>query len=521
MYKLFLTLRYLSRRRIALFAIVSVWLCVAMVLIVISVMGGFLDMIQERTRGLLSDLIIETGSLQGFPYYQEFIDELYARLPGQVVKATPAIYNYGILRVPENNYTKPVQVVGIRLDEYVQVNTFAQGLYYDRYYPGSTTLAPQGRPVSGIDEQGRLALPEDLEAAFRRYLESHPDSKTRDLDEPSIYSPDGVGWYRFAEDSGPPRYVGKELPGIIIGIDLIAERKKDGTYDRFLPRGCDIVLTLLPLTEAGQVTGEGSVTTAMRYVDDSYTRVYEIDKIAAYVDFDFLQRTLRMDSQERIDGTFTPPRASQILVKIGDGLDANKVKTEVEAVWAAFYARLDPKLTDTDRELLSHMDVDTWQERQQVYIRAVEKEKVLVVILFGVISLVAVVLVGCIFYMIVTQKTRDIGIIKAVGASARGVAAVFIGYAAAIGVVGSILGTVSGVVFVRYINELQDFLARLNPNLRVWSPDVYAFDRIPNTVKPPEVAAIVLIAVMASMLGAVIPAVFAARVWPVKTLRYE
>ena len=99
MYKLFFALRYLRRRRVAVFAVLSVWLCVAMVLIVISVMGGFLDMVKERSRGLLGDLIVDNATLEGFPYYQEFIDQLYKEMPDQVEVATPVIYNYGLIRM--------------------------------------------------------------------------------------------------------------------------------------------------------------------------------------------------------------------------------------------------------------------------------------------------------------------------------------------------------------------------------------------------------------------------------------
>jgi ABC-type lipoprotein release transport system permease subunit len=76
MYKLFLALRYLRKKLIALFAVGSVTLCVFMVLVVISVMGGFLEMVKERSRGLLSDIVVDNGSLQGFPYYEEFVTHL-------------------------------------------------------------------------------------------------------------------------------------------------------------------------------------------------------------------------------------------------------------------------------------------------------------------------------------------------------------------------------------------------------------------------------------------------------------
>jgi lipoprotein-releasing system permease protein len=171
--------------------------------------------------------------------------------------------------------------------------------------------------------------------------------------------------------------------------------------------------------------------------------------------------------------------------------------------------------------LLAKVKIETWEQRQVQFIAAVEKEKVLVTILFALISLVAVVLIGCIFYMIVEKKTKDIGIVKSVGATSRGVAGIFIGYGAAVGVVGAFLGTVSAIIFVRYINEIQGLLAKLNPKLRVWSPEVYTFDRIPNVVKFQEAGVIVLIAIIAAMLGALLPAVLAARIWPVDALRYE
>ncbi|MCK6486176.1 MAG: FtsX-like permease family protein [Phycisphaerae bacterium] len=123
--------------------------------------------------------------------------------------------------------------------------------------------------------------------------------------------------------------------------------------------------------------------------------------------------------------------------------------------------------------------------------------------------------------MIVVEKTRDIGIIKSLGGSAQGVAAVFLIYGAAIGVVGATLGSIIGAVFVRYINEVQDWLARLNPEWRIWSPQTYSFDRIPDTVKLDEMLWIAGLAILAAIVGAVAPALRAARTWPVEALRYE
>ena len=174
-----------------------------------------------------------------------------------------------------------------------------------------------------------------------------------------------------------------------------------------------------------------------------------------------------------------------------------------------------------NQRLLSYVQIQTWEEKQARFIQAVEKEKYLVTTLFGVISLVAVFLVGCIFYMIVQQKTRDIGVVKSIGATSFGVAGIFLIYGAAVGIVGGALGSLVGTGFVWYINDVQEVLAWISPQARIWSPEVYSFDRIPNHVNGSDVAVIYIVAIFASMLGSVVAAIRAARVWPVEALRYE
>ncbi|MGD2110217.1 MAG: FtsX-like permease family protein [Phycisphaerae bacterium] len=528
MYKWFLAARYLYTKLIALFAVASVMLCVAMVLVVMSVMGGFLDTIRARARGLHSEIVLDNGMLQGFPFYEEFGDYIARELPDLVESSTPVIYTYGIFRVPVTTLTKTARVVGIRLDEYVKVNDFQEGLHYETYFPGTTRLGMQGIPVAAI-EGDSIRLPRDLIEANKNWRDTEADPEAvaafeRHPFEYVIYPDEAVTFAderAFAADAGPPRYQGPERYGVIVGCDLLNPRREDGNFTRYYARGTEVAVTLMPLSPTGTASNEPPVRLPLRYVDDSRTGIFEIDSSSIYVDFEMLQKRLAMDPQPLLEGGSTKARTNQLLVDTNDAVELNEARRRVAAAWDRFYAQLPSDLTYGDAQGLKYVTVSTWEDLQREFIAAVEKEKILVTILFALISMVAILLIGCIFYMIVEKKTRDIGILKSLGASSIGVAAMFIIYAAVVGVVGSVLGTFVGTVFVWNINDIQDWLASLNPQLRVWSPTIYSFDRIPDIVKHADVLWICAVAIVSSMLGSLIPAWFAGRIWPVEALRYE
>lgn len=162
----------------------------------------------------------------------------------------------------------------------------------------------------------------------------------------------------------------------------------------------------------------------------------------------------------------------------------------------------------------------TWEESMQTFLTAVQKEKVMMLTLFGIISMVAVLLVLSIFIQIVKEKTRDIGIIKSVGASAGDVAGVFLLYALCIGLVGVAAGTGLGVLTVYQINEIHDVIADLT-GVVMWDPTVYVLQKIPNLVDPLDAAWVAGIGILASTAAAVVPAFLAARLPPVRALAYE
>jgi lipoprotein-releasing system permease protein len=125
-----------------------------------------------------------------------------------------------------------------------------------------------------------------------------------------------------------------------------------------------------------------------------------------------------------------------------------------------------------------------------------------------------------IFSMIVVEKTRDIGIMKALGASTSGVRNIFLGYGLLLGAVGSGVGMVGGLVFVRYINEIEKGLSVILKH-KVFDDSIYYFDRIPTVVETHTVVAIVIGALVIAVGASVWPAQRAAKMHPVKALRFE
>src|SRR5208337_3830334 len=104
------------------------------------------------------------------------------------------------------------------------------------------------------------------------------------------------------------------------------------------------------------------------------------------------------------------------------------------------------------------LKVETWDEHQQDILNAVEHEKSLLVVLFAIISIVAIFLIFCIFFMIVMEKTRDIGIVKSVGARGSSVAGIFLGYGLSIGLVGGGAGLLLAYLVVHNINEIHTWI---------------------------------------------------------------
>ena len=122
--------------------------------------------------------------------------------------------------------------------------------------------------------------------------------------------------------------------------------------------------------------------------------------------------------------------------------------------------------------------------------------------------------------MIVVEKMRDIGILKALGASNAGVMGIFLSYGLGLGLVGAGLGTVLGLLITLNINEIEHVVTKLTGH-DVFPRDVYYFDGIPTDLQLGSVFLVNLGAILIAVGASVFPSLRAALLHPVRALRYE
>ena len=162
----------------------------------------------------------------------------------------------------------------------------------------------------------------------------------------------------------------------------------------------------------------------------------------------------------------------------------------------------------------------TWIEMNRQYFDAVSLERTVMTFLLFFIVIVAAFGIMNTLITVTVQKRREIGIMKAVGASIGQIMGVFLFQGIVVGIFGTITGLGLGMTLIRFRNEFSRWLAG-TLQIEIFPRSVYQFSEIPAEVIPSDVIRICIAAFIICSLAALIPAYFAARVDPVKALRYE
>jgi lipoprotein-releasing system permease protein len=471
MYKSLLCWKYLRTRFLAFVCIVSVMLGVATLVVVNSVMAGFSTKLKDRFHGLLSDVAIESPSFNGFPIPAGQMMAMIEKSPAaQHIEAmTGTVEVFGMctyeLGPARERVMTPVQIVGIDPKGRAAVGGFSQYFVQeDRQLDPSFDLTPE---------------------AMTRWKGINPAPPVIQQKPPE----DGIPF------PAPPPAEANSPIGAIPGFGITNYRTVDPITHEIKDRPLLVPGDSFKLVTIG-VMGEKQnlrpVDANFTVCDSIRTEMTEYDGRFIYVPLDYLQRIRGMKDE-----------VTHIQIRLKDYSKAPEVVAELRKIFKDDYS----------------FHIRTWEDKQSSLLSAVQIERGLLNLLLFMIIGVAGFCILAIFSMIVREKTRDIGILKSLGASNRGILQIFLGYGLLLGTIGSLLGTILGLLITWNINPIEHQLFKMTGV--GFDRTVYYFDAIPTQVELMTLLFVNIGAIAIAVTFSVWPALRAAMLRPVQALRFE
>jgi lipoprotein-releasing system permease protein len=556
MYKLLLAWRYLRTRYIALASIISVTLGVGTLIVVNSVMAGFAHEMHIRLHSILADIVFEAHGMDGFADPQWHEEEIRKIVGDDLVGITRAVHVPAMVNVPVRGQwiTRHVTLVGVDEKTYADVSDFREYLLHPEnrrqltfrlhetgYGDKQHQLPPSGWPYRRMkiqyereiaaeqeelrrsQEVPRAILPQDVESDAPPSAPQPPVASDQGFELPELKPPQALDGETTnpspaavagPNDSGslpadpfasqqatqasfdPAK---EQFTGVILGIAIGSVRQRDGegnVVDYYLCRPGDDVRITFP--SAGQPPK--AMSDMFTVVDFYESKMSEYDSSFAFIPLRRLQEMRGM-----IDPATGLESVTTIQMRLRPGADLNAIRDRLRERFPA-----------------EHFPyrIQTWRDMQGPLLAAVQMETMLLNILLFLIIAVAGFGILATFFMIVVEKTKDIGILKALGAPSQGVMSIFLSYGFSLGLVGATVGLIGGLLFVIYINDIAR-LIEIITGQEVFDPTIYYFSRIPTIIEPQTVIGVMVGAVLIAVLASVLPALRAARLHPVQALRYE
>jgi lipoprotein-releasing system permease protein len=504
-YKLLLCVRYLRTRYLAFVCIVSVMLGVATLIVVNSVMSGFSTKLKDRLRGIISDVRVETDCASGFDATTPEVEaKIMASPMGQHIEAmSPTVEMFALIQYNVRDrygrkipITKHVRLVGVDPERQAKVGGFSEYLVRQKNSPNpSFDLTDEA--YRRLEQTRRMEMDNDF------FREQQPPAPPAGL--PSFLELPKIEGNPVPIHNAPipPPQMGAlpaaRLPGVILGHSLAHYRmanEKD-EYGEQIDRP-----VLLPGDEIfiATVGASGTKPVSATFIVTDYlkTEMSEYDDRLVYVPLQDLQRIRGMDDH-----------VNAMQIKLKDG-----VRKDSRFIHERFVPSLQQMMP------MPEARVQSWEQQQGPLLSAIDIERGILNILLFLIVGVAGFGVLAIFSMIVSEKYRDIGVMKALGASSQGIMSIFLGYGLLLGIVGCVAGTILGLAITYNINEIEKQLAKISGK-QIFDRSVYYFDKIPVNVEVSNIAMINLGAVAIAVVFSILPAIRAARLHPVRALRFE
>jgi len=301
------------------------------------------------------------------------------------------------------------------------------------------------------------------------------------------------------------------LAGCVVGVDLWLVRNAWGEYSYApVPAKAALAITCFPLTAKGALAKAGTDmvnTKIFYYSDTSRSGLARVDGSIIYLPFG--------DAQMLCGMAGTDKRTNAIYIKFKPGVKLAAGCEKVALLWKNFAAE---KTADKSVDLLKTVTVKSWKDYRRTFVAAMEKEYTMVAVMFALVGITTVCIVFVVLYMIVSHKSKDIGILKSVGASKADVVELFCGFAVTVGLLGSCVGIIGGWLFLLRINKIENWLFE-HFGFQLWDRTIYAIGSIPNEVEPKLLVVITLAAVAVCLAGAFVPSRYAAKLEPVQSLQ--
>lgn len=342
----------------------------------------------------------------------------------------------------------------------------------------------------GVEIMGIDAVRHSQVTGFAKTLHFHKDNASKAFEQ--VYDPN--------------------LPGCVVGIDLLLMRDAKGTYTHgSVAAEIPLAVTCFPLTARGALAKAGGLglvnTKTFYYSDTSHSGLVRVDNSMVYLPFEQAQLLCGMDEPVK--------RASAIHIKFKSNVKLETGCEKIASLWQSFKQE---KASEKQAYLLETVTVQSWKEYRRAFIAAMEKEQTMMTAMFVLVGVTTVFIVFVVFYMIISHKSKDIGVLKSIGVSNVNLIELYLGFACLVGVLGSAIGTIGGYWFLLYINKIEDWLFE-HFEFQLWDRAICAIGDIPNQIEFKVLAVIILSAVAACLIGALVPSWQAARLRPVETLQ--
>ncbi len=451
--------RYVFRRLIPYAAVLAVAFGVFSLISVLAVMEGFKEEMRDRIRGSLSHLAVfgrYTSTFVGADDAIAMIQDLDHVEAAAPYITAPALYKANTVSFCELRGIDPLAEA--------KVGDFASFLLrqseWERLIDDESATLPDSRmPLTDAEIKQLFSLER------RRRLSFNP------------FSSQSEGFGR----QSPPQ-------PIVVGIEA-------------LRRNQTRIGDIMELTSFSPRDQEVTVQTFL-VVGAFRTGVFEQDEKWIFTPIQAAIGYLNLFDEDLFDD-----RITGISIRLDDYRFADEVRRNIETDVA-------PKL------LTNEVVVKTWEDQRRNLLRAVEIEKRIISVMMLLIVLFAGIMIFLILTLMVIEKTRDLGVLRSLGATRRGVITLFLRQGLALTLLGIVVGSIAGVILVQNINEIHDAI-KAATGWSLFPPDVYYLSRIPTKMRFTDWSIVLGPALAFGYLGSLIPALWAARRDPVKALHHE